>query len=113
MDWSGWFAHHDIDLKARPRTAPHFFNANDYNLLIQLALNHQGVALGWHYLVAPLVEKGLLVRPVKEKLVHRETLHYLNVNEDKARDPSCCKLRDWLIAQFESGLLEDPDAQEA
>jgi hypothetical protein len=48
LDWYGWFAHHDIDLKARSSTAPHFFNANDYNLLIQLALEHQGVALGWH-----------------------------------------------------------------
>lgn len=113
VDWSGWLAHHDVDLKDRPGTAPHFFNANDYNLLIQLALNHQGVALGWHYLVAPLVEKGLLVRPVKEKLVHKETLHYLNFNEDKTRDPSCCKLRDWLKEQFDSGLLENPDLWDA
>jgi len=109
VDWSVWFAHHDIDLKARPSQAPHFFNANDYNVLIQLALAHQGVALGWHYLVAPLIEKGLLVRPVKEKLVHRETLHYLSFNEDKSRDPSCCKLRDWLEEQFDNGLLQDPD----
>ncbi len=109
VDWSGWFAHYNIDLKTRSRAAPHFFNANDYHLLIQLALDHQGVALGWHYLVAPLVENGLLVRPVKEKLVHRETRHYLNFNEDKARDPSCCKLRDWLIDEFDKGLLEDPD----
>jgi len=93
LDWYGWFAHHDIDLKARSSTAPHFFNANDYNLLIQSALEHQGVALGWHYLVAPLIEKGLLVGPVKERLVHRETLHYMNFNEDKACDPSCCKLQ--------------------
>ncbi|TWC22276.1 MULTISPECIES: LysR family transcriptional regulator [unclassified Pseudomonas] len=112
VDWYGWFAHHNIDLKARSSDAPHFFNANDYNLLIQLALGHQGVALGWHYLVAPLLEKGLLVRPVKEKLVHRETLHYLNFNEDKARDPSCCTLRNWLLEQFEAGLLEDPDVSD-
>ncbi|SDR23828.1 DNA-binding transcriptional regulator, LysR family [Pseudomonas grimontii] len=113
VDWNVWFAHHDIDLKARPSHAPHFFNANDYNVLIQLALAHQGVALGWHYLVAPLIEKGLLIRPVKEKLVHRETLHYLNSNEDKARDPSCCKLRDWLEEQFGSGLRQDPDDSNA
>jgi LysR family glycine cleavage system transcriptional activator len=94
LDWYEWFAHHDIDLKARSSTAPHFFNANNYNLLIQSALEHQGVALGWHYLVAPLIEKGLLVGPVKERLVHRETLHYMNFNEDKACDPSCCKLQD-------------------
>ncbi|QXI31061.1 LysR substrate-binding domain-containing protein [Pseudomonas vanderleydeniana] len=100
VDWDVWFAYHGIDFKARPSHAPHFFNANDYNLIIQLALSHQGVALGWHYLVAPLIEQGLLVRPVQEQLVHRETLHYLSFKEDKGRDPSCCKLRDWLTEQF-------------
>lgn len=109
LDWYGWLAHYDIDLKARSSKASHFFNANDYSLLIQLVLGSQGVALGWHHLVAPLIEKGLLVRPVEEKLVHKETLHYLNFNEDKARDPSCCKLRDWLLAQFDTEGLEAPD----
>jgi len=60
LAWYGWFAHHGVDLKARSSKAPHSFNANDYNLLVQSALEHQGVALGWHYLVAPLIEKGLL-----------------------------------------------------
>ncbi|WP_260961465.1 LysR substrate-binding domain-containing protein [Pseudomonas citri] len=107
VDWRMWFACHNIDLKERSSDTPHFFNANDYNLLIQLALRHQGVALGWHYLVSPLIKEGLLVRPVREELVHRETLHYLNFNEDKARDPSCCKLRDWLIEQFARSLAPD------
>ena len=108
VDWAMWLACHDIDLKQRNSNAPHFFNANDFNLLTQLVLNHQGVALGWHYLVAPMIEKGLLVRPVKEKLVHRDTLHYLNVSEAKTRDPSCIKLREWLTEQFEWSSLDDP-----
>lgn len=108
VDWNLWLACNNIDLKARASDAPHFFNANDYNLLIQLALSHQGVALGWHYLVAPLLEKGLLVRPVEEQLVHQDTLHYLNFNEEKARDPSSCTLRDWLLQQFS----HDPGAKQ-
>ncbi|MCT7656022.1 hypothetical protein MBH78_18205 [Oceanimonas sp. NS1] len=47
----------------------HLFNANDYNMLIQMVLNHQGVSLGWHHLVAPLVEEGLLVRPVEQEVI--------------------------------------------
>ncbi|GAB7529336.1 LysR family transcriptional regulator [Pseudomonas sp. 3A(2025)] len=104
VDWNVWFAYQNIDLATRPSDAPHFFSSNDYNLLIQLALGHQGVALGWDYLVKSYIEKGLLVRPVPEQLVHRDTLHYLSFNEAKSTDNSCCVLRDWLAAQFEIPL---------
>ncbi|MDR0210741.1 MAG: LysR family transcriptional regulator [Pseudomonas putida] len=101
VDWNVWFAFHDIDLKSRASQAPHFFNANDYNLLVQLAQTHQGVVLGWHLLVAPLVEKGLLVRPVPQQVVLKDTFHYLSFNEDKEHDSSCRRLRDWLLSQYE------------
>jgi len=100
VDWNVWFAYHDIDLKTRPTDTPHFFNANDYNLLIQLALNHQGVVLGWHHLVGPMVEEGLLVRPVREVLVLQDSKHYLSFNEDKQNHASCRRLYQWLLAEF-------------
>lgn len=83
------------------------FNANDYSLLMQLAQDHQGVALGWYYLVAPLVQQDLLVRPESDTLVHRDTRHYLSLSEAKRRDASCCKLRDWLVEQFDWSLHEE------
>lgn len=100
VDWEVWLAFHNIDLKSRASQAPHFFNANDYTLTLQLAQSHQGVALGWHLLVAPLIERGLLVRPVAEQLVLKDTFHYLAVSEDKEQDASCRHLRDWLLAQY-------------
>ena len=100
VDWSVWLAFHDIDIETRTANSPHFFNANDYNLLIQMVLSHQGVALGWNHLVKHLVDQGLLVRPVEQELVHKDSLHYLTFNEDKEDDEACCRLRDWLIAQF-------------
>lgn len=100
VDWGVWLAFHDINIEARSNDSPHFFNANDYNLLIQMVLNHQGVALGWHHLVGHLVEQGLLVRPVEEEVVHKESQHYLTFNQDKADDPDCNRLHDWLTAQF-------------
>ncbi|MNR54267.1 DNA-binding transcriptional activator GcvA [compost metagenome] len=69
-------------------------------MLIQMVLSHQGVALGWHHLVGHLLEQGLLVRPVSEEVVHRESLHYLTFSEDKEADEACCRLRDWLMQQF-------------
>lgn len=106
VDWSVWLAYQNIDLASRASEALHF-NSNDYSLLMQLTLSHQGVALGWDYLVADYVEKGLLVRPVEAQLVHRDTLHYLNFNDARHQDPGCCLLRDWIAAQFE---MASPDA---
>ncbi|MNN34968.1 DNA-binding transcriptional activator GcvA [compost metagenome] len=100
IDWKVWLALHDIDLDARPANGPHFFNANDYILLVQMVLNHQGVSLGWNHLVGHLVAEGLLVRPVEQELVLKDTLHYLTFNEDKEDDEACCRLRDWLLAQL-------------
>ncbi|MBO9552812.1 LysR family transcriptional regulator [Pseudomonas sp.] len=105
VDWNVWLALHDVDLKSRASTAPHFFNANDYNLLVQLALNNQGVALGWHHLIAPLVAQGLLVRPVEQELVLKDTFHFLAFNEEKEHDSSCRRLREWLLQEFQP-LLE-------
>ncbi|WP_300656496.1 LysR substrate-binding domain-containing protein [Pseudomonas sp.] len=100
VDWGVWLAFHNIDIEARAHDSPHFFNANDYNMLIQMVLSHQGVALGWQHLVGHLVEQGLLVRPVSEEVVHKESLHYLTFSEDKEDDEACCRLRDWLMQQF-------------
>lgn len=100
VDWSVWLAYHNVDLKARPSDAPHCFSGNDYALLIRLALNHQGVALGWNHLVGALVEEGLLVRPLKEELVLQDSRHYLNINEDKQDDASCRVVHEWLLAEL-------------
>lgn len=100
VDWGVWLAFHDVDIETRAHDSPHFFNANDYNMLIQMVLSHQGVALGWQHLVGHLVEQGLLVRPVSEEVVHRESLHYMTFSEDKEDDEACCRLRDWLMQQL-------------
>ncbi|UXJ49925.1 LysR family transcriptional regulator [Pseudomonas citronellolis] len=100
VDWSVWMAFQNIDLDNGPGKRPHFFNANDYNLLVQMVLSHQGVALGWNHLVGHLVAEGSLVRPVEQEVVLHDSQHYLTFNEDKEDDNACLRLRDWLMAQF-------------
>ena len=100
VDWSVWMAFQNIDLDNGPGKRPHFFNANDYNLLVQMVLSHQGVALGWNHLVGHLVAEGSLVRPVEQEVVLHDSQHYLTFNEDKEDDDACRRLRDWLMAQF-------------
>jgi len=99
VDWHMWFEYHGIDFNTRPSHAP-LFNSNDYCALVQLALRGQGVGLGWHYLVEPLIKEGRLVRPVAEALVHQDSQHYLTFNEDKKHNATCCLVKEWIQEQF-------------
>lgn len=101
VDWNVWLAFHNINLDDRPHTSAHVLNANDYNLIISMVLTHQGVSLGWNHLVITLIEEGVLMRPVKEEVVLRESQHYLTCREDREGDEACCRLRDWILSQFQ------------
>jgi len=96
VDWGVWLAVHRLDMEDRPRGGAHYFNANDYNLLVQMVLNDQGVALGFDHLVAPLIAQGKLVRPVEQELVLEESRHYLAYREDKAQDDALARFRSWF-----------------
>ncbi|WP_341644340.1 LysR substrate-binding domain-containing protein [Thauera sp. SDU_THAU2] len=99
VDWGVWLAIHHLDIEDRLRRDRHYFNANDYNLLIQMALNGQGLSLGWDHLVAPLIQQGRLVRPVEHEVELEETRHYLAYREDKADDEALGRFRDWFLAE--------------
>ena len=99
VDWGVWLAIHRLDIDDRLRRGPHYFNANDYNLLIQMVLNHQGVTLGFDHLVRPLVEQGRLVKPVEQEVVLEETHHYLAYREDMADDDALSRFRNWFMNQ--------------
>ena len=100
VDWNVWFAFQSHDLQIPATQDPHNFSSNDYHLLVQMALDDQGLALGWHHLVGHLVEQGRLVRPVTEELGLKESVQYLMINEKKQDDPACRQLRDWLMAEL-------------
>lgn len=100
VDWGVWLAMHHLDIEDRLRKGPHYFNANDYNLLIQMVLNDQGVALGWDHLVGSLIEQGRLIRPVEQEVELEETRHYLAYREDKADDDALSRFLNWFIDQI-------------
>lgn len=102
VDWRAWLAIHHVDIEERSRSGAHYFNANDYNLLVQMVLSDQGVALGFDHLVAPLVEQGRLVRPVGQELVLEETRHYFAYREDKADDGALSRFRSWFFGQTDA-----------
>ncbi|MBV1810457.1 LysR family transcriptional regulator [Pseudomonas viridiflava] len=102
IDWGVWLAFHDTDIEKRPNDRPHVFSANDYNVVLNMTLAHQGVALGWSHLVAESIQSGALVRPINNEVVHKDSQHYLAFKEDRASDSACCKLRDWVLAYFQT-----------
>lgn len=100
VDWDVWFALQSHGASLPLAQSPQRFSSNDFVLLMQMALDGQGLALGWEHLVGDLLREGRLVRPVDDELVFAETVHYLICKEEVADDPACRRLKDWLIAQF-------------
>lgn len=100
VDWKVWLALHDVDISSRSRLVHQPFSSNDYNTVIQLAIADQGIALGWDHLVGHLVANGTLVRPIPNKIVHKDRCHYLSVREDRAESEACQRFRDWILDQL-------------
>ncbi|MFZ4718331.1 MAG: LysR substrate-binding domain-containing protein [Ilumatobacteraceae bacterium] len=57
FDWGRWFREHHV---RSPVILPGS-RSNDYSLVVQGAIDGQGVALGWWHIVGALVESGRLV----------------------------------------------------
>ncbi len=100
VDWSVWFSLQGIS--DREQIAAPSMSCNDYATLIDLVLDHQGVTLGWHHLVAPLVERGELVRPVENSLVLKETQHYMSVAEQENQNSAVMHFTQWLLDRADS-----------
>ncbi|WP_259674607.1 hypothetical protein [Pseudomonas fluorescens] len=47
VDWNVWFAFQSHDLQIPASENPYYFSSNAYSLLVQMALDDQGIALFW------------------------------------------------------------------
>lgn len=92
--WSEWFASAGVAAGSVPKG----LQINDYVLVIQAVLEGQGIALGWHHLIGPLVEKGVLVRLTSHTLRTGSNFH-LTWPRDEPVAPAVRQVRDWLTAQ--------------
>jgi LysR family glycine cleavage system transcriptional activator len=92
FDWTQWFRHHGLDPPVL-----HGARSNDYAVVVQAALDGQGVALGWEHLVAPLVDAGRLVT-VGGAAIHTQRPFVL-LHRRGPVSTSTTALRDWLLAQ--------------
>ncbi|MFF7708560.1 LysR substrate-binding domain-containing protein [Pseudomonas sp. NPDC007930] len=98
LDWDIWLGLHNVPLAGRGAAAPNLFSANDYSLLIQLAEQGLGIALGWHHLVEQRIAQGRLVRLAGFELVQPQTFHYLALREAAEQLPAAECFKAWVLS---------------
>ncbi|WP_271274283.1 LysR substrate-binding domain-containing protein [Aliamphritea hakodatensis] len=95
LSWQAWFRACSIEYRADagPR-----MNINNYLLVIQSALNGQGLALGWENLVDDYLASGLLVKPVSTSV--ETTSQFLMLEPEQTARPKqgAEYFRKWLLS---------------
>ncbi len=94
ITWPSWFAHQGVD-SAKPLQGPHF---NNYTMIVQAALDGQGIGLGWRRLIGPQLEAGRL-RQVTQASVVPEEGYAVVMPESRRDDPKVAAFRDWIMAE--------------
>lgn len=89
--WEVWLAECGFDSsKAK------FRRFNNYVVALQAAEENQGVALGWHSMVSPLIENGRLTR-LGDIEIAAPGSYYLTWDVNRPLSPSANLLRQWLV----------------
>jgi putative choline sulfate-utilization transcription factor len=91
LTWEDWFRQHQVF--ARSHSASRTFNA--YSLVIQAALDGQGVALGWLPLIAPFLASKQLVQCGPQMRTERG--YYLISASNKPGTAQQEKVKAWLL----------------
>ena len=74
-----------------------FRRFNNYVVALQAAEENQGIVLGWHSQVAPLLARGSLVRIGKMQMEAPGSF-YLCWSETRPLSAAASRLRDWLLS---------------
>lgn len=95
-DWEEWLR--------RAGKAPVSLNVrkfNNYVIALQAARDNQGVALGWHSLVEPMLDAGTLVR-LTDVEIEAPGSFYVTWHAERTLSAPAQTLRDWLIEEAET-----------
>ncbi len=94
MDWQRWLAHLGVEAKAMNLA----LNLNDYAIVLQAAIEGQGIALGWRYIVERLLANGQLV-PACRQTVRTEKGYYLVSPANIPLTSYTETVRDWMLSE--------------
>ena len=67
-----------------------------FSICIQAAMEHQGVALGWHEYLKPLIHEGKLVR-ITDTVIDAPGSYYLTWNSNRQLSAAAGILKEWLL----------------
>lgn len=95
VTWQDWFRECNLP---QPPDHTRRMNINNYPLVIQAALNGQGIALAWGNLVDEYLNSGLLVSPVDRTLVTTSQFYMLEQFNAPLKQGVEC-FRQWLLSQ--------------
>lgn len=93
LNWRDWFDGCNLPF---PTESTRRLKMNSYLLVIQAALNGQGIALAWANLVDEYLASGLLVRPVDKSLTTQSQFYMLEPPQLHRPKPGVEIVRNWL-----------------
>ena len=93
--WTDWFTANGVDFYDKGEG----LRLNDYALVIQAALEGQGIAFGWQHIVDRLIDAGLLIKVLPNSFDTGKAF-YLIWPKTKTLSPQAIKVRDWIVSQI-------------
>lgn len=96
FEWSAWSKAVGVDLAAAQKSMLH-----DYNIVLQAALDGQGVAMGRQVLIQDKLKAGSLVQPFAQ-FVAGDIGHYL-ITAPGQRSPPVQAFADWICRAAQDG----------
>lgn len=97
VTWQDWF--NKSGIKHMPDTTRRL-NINNYLLVIQAALNGQGLALAWENLVDDYLTSGLLVKPVDEAMTTTSQFYMLQKPQSIRPKKGVEHFKEWLLSMI-------------
>lgn len=94
VTWSAWLKAFEVDTGNAPRG----LEFDNYLVLIQAALDGQGVALGGGRLADDFLRRGALVRPISATMRSQKGF-YLVIPKDVPLSKPAQAFRDWILAE--------------
>ncbi|MEH6575493.1 MAG: transcriptional regulator GcvA [Amphritea sp.] len=98
LTWHDWFRECGLP---QPPESTRRLNINNYPLVIQSALNGQGLALAWANLVDDYLASGLLVPPVDTTLITTAQFYMLEPPQQLRPKKGLECFRKWLLSVIE------------
>ncbi|WP_434361774.1 LysR substrate-binding domain-containing protein [Parasalinivibrio latis] len=96
VNWPDWFSAVGLP-NVPPRSR---MNINNYPMLLQAAINGQGIALAWGSLVDTYLQNGELVRPVDQVLISDSNFLMLEPRNRGVVPSGVKRFRKWMLEQI-------------